>query len=122
MSHVTPVISSASDSSPFRFVIRCVIEKKGNQWQAFSLELGLAAQADTKAEAKQKLESMIYSYIDDALGEDREHAYELLSRKGTWRVYFLYSAMKAVSALKPDATFSEFSAFDTAALLIILVA
>jgi hypothetical protein len=68
-----------------------VVEQKAGQWQAFSLELGLAAQADSKGEAKRKLEAMIHSYIEDAIiGEDQVHGYELLSRKGTWRVYLLY--------------------------------
>jgi len=40
-------------------VIRCLAERRGNQWQAFTLELGLATQADTLPEAKEKLESMI---------------------------------------------------------------
>lgn len=108
---IEPTPSQAPDGSPFRFVIRCVIERKGNQWQAFSLELGLAVQADSKAEAKQKLESMIRSYIEDAIcGPDQAHAFELLSRKATWRVYFLYqlaSLSKFFSGPKGYATFSE---------------
>lgn len=88
---IVPTLSSEPVSSPFRFVVRCLVEQKGNQWQAFSLELGLAVQAETQAEAKRKLEAMIHSYIADAVvGEDQGHAYELLSRKGTWRVYLLY--------------------------------
>jgi len=97
--------------SPFRFVIRCVIERKGNQWQAFSLELGLAAQADTAAGARYKLEVMIRSYIEDAIfGEDHAQSYELLTRKGTWRVYILYylaSATKFIRGVKGYATFRE---------------
>jgi hypothetical protein len=88
---IAPAPPPEATGSPFRFVIRCVVERKADQWQAFSLELGLAAQADTKAEAKRKLEAMIQSYIEDAIsGEDQAHAYELLSRKATWRVYLLY--------------------------------
>jgi hypothetical protein len=90
---VAPIVPSPAPeggASPFRFVIRCVVEEKAGQWQAFSLELGLAAQADTQGEAKHKLEAMIHSYIEDALGEDQVHAYELLSRKATSRVYLLY--------------------------------
>jgi len=72
-------------------VIRVFAERKNNQWQAFTLELGLAAQADTLPEVKHKLESMILSYVTDALtGEDRVHAYELMNRRATFRVYFNY--------------------------------
>jgi hypothetical protein len=88
---IAPAPTPEAAGSPFRFVVRCVVEQKAGQWQAFSLELGLAVQADTKAEAKHKLEAMIQSYIEDAIvGEDQAHAYELLSRKATWRVYLLY--------------------------------
>jgi hypothetical protein len=87
---IAPTPTPEAAGSPFRFVVRCVVEHKAGQWQAFSLELGLAVQADTKAEAKHRLEAMIQSYIEDAIGEDQAHAYELLSRKATWRVYLLY--------------------------------
>jgi hypothetical protein len=77
--------------TPFRFVIRIVAERKADYWQAFTLELGLAAQAESLPEVKSKLESMIRSYLFDALeGEDIEHAYELLTRKATWKVYAKY--------------------------------
>lgn len=80
-----------SEVSPMCLVIRVFAERKNNQWQAFTLELGLAVQADTLPEVKHKLESMILSYVTDALtGEDREHAYELLNRRATWRVYLNY--------------------------------
>ena len=92
----SPVLSQPDKSpSPLQYVIHYFVERKGDQWQAFSLELGLAVQADTQSEVRQKLELMIVSYLCDALlGEDRAHAKELLSRKGTWRVfarYYLYS-------------------------------
>ena len=80
-----------SEVSPMCLVIRVFAERKNNQWQAFTLELGLAAQADTLPEVKHKLESMILSYVTDALtGEDRVHAYELMNRRATFRVYFNY--------------------------------
>jgi hypothetical protein len=75
------------------FVIRCVLEEAGGQWHAYSLEFGLAAQADTEEEAKAKLGNMIASYIYDALaGEDREHAPELLRRRAIPTVYAKYYA------------------------------
>jgi hypothetical protein len=77
--------------SPIGLVVRCFAERKGDQWQAFSLEFGLAAQADSEEDAKMKLEEMIESYVRDALiGEDREHAFELLTRRASRRIYFRY--------------------------------
>lgn len=84
--------SQAPEVAPFRLIVRCLLEKKGNQWQGFTLEFGLAVQADTISEVKRKLESMVHCYVRDALvGEDREHAYDLLvRRKATWQVYARY--------------------------------
>jgi hypothetical protein len=79
------------DMTLTQLVVRCLIERKGDQWQAFSLEFGLAVQGDSAVEVRRKLESMLECYVRDALvGEDREHAFELLRRKATWRVYFHY--------------------------------
>jgi predicted RNase H-like HicB family nuclease len=112
---IAPTVTTEPKGSPFRFVIRCLIEDTGDQWQAFSLELGLAAQAETEAEVRQKLESMIHSYLEDAIcGEDREHAYELLSRKATWSVYLKYHLIshayrvaKVFGGMRRGETFSE---------------
>jgi hypothetical protein len=81
-----------SEIRPIRLVVHCLIERVGDQWQAFSLELGLAVQGDSCVDVRRKLASMIEFYVRDALcGEDREHAYELLvHRKATWRVYLRY--------------------------------
>lgn len=86
-----PTERPVTDISPTRLVVRCLLQHKGDQWQAFTLEFGLAAQADSDREAREKLERMLVSYLRDALtGEDREHAYELLSRKATWQVFLKY--------------------------------
>lgn len=79
--------------------VRCIVEPKDGQWQAFSLEYGLAAQAESMEEAKCRLDRMIRSYVYDALvGEDRDHAHELLSRRATWRVYVRYYVSSVLSA------------------------
>jgi hypothetical protein len=79
-------------------VIRCLAERKGDQWQAFSLEFGLAAQGDSLPEVKSKLVYMIQTYVTDALiGEDRAHAFELMNRKATWPIYLKYYWTKALS-------------------------
>jgi hypothetical protein len=77
--------------SPLKMVVRCFAECIDGQWQAFSLEFGLAAQADSYIEAKTKLDGMIQDYLYDALvGEDRDNARELLSRKATFRAFVRY--------------------------------
>lgn len=79
------------EPSPAQLVVRCLVERNGDQWQAFSLDFGLAAQGDSEDEAKKKLDAMIVSYLHDALvGEDCEHAQELLLRKATWSVFVKY--------------------------------
>ena len=89
-----------SQVSPMCLVVRCFAERKDGQWQAFTLELGLAAQGDTLAEVKHKLESMLLSYVTDALtGEDREHAYELMTRRATWRVYLTYYLLRCFGSI-----------------------
>jgi hypothetical protein len=72
---------------PLGLIVRCFAERKAGQWQAFSLEFGLAAQADSSAEVQAKLMAMIESYVHEALTEDRAHAKALLARKGTLAVY-----------------------------------
>lgn len=84
--------------SPVRLLVRCLAQKQDEQWEAYSLEFGLAAQAESFSEAKQKLDAMIQDYLHDALtGEDREHAGQLLSRKAPWWVYAKYFCVRAVS-------------------------
>jgi hypothetical protein len=78
-----------SEIRPIQLVVHCLIERVGDQWQAFSLEFGLAVQGESCLNVRRRLASMIECYVRDALcGEDREHSYELLvRRKATWRVY-----------------------------------
>jgi predicted RNase H-like HicB family nuclease len=79
-------------------ILRCFAERKGNQWQAFCLEFGLAAQADTLEEARRKLDDMICSYVEDAtVGADRAFGADLLSRGAPlldWIKYYFYAARK----------------------------
>ncbi len=85
--------------SPLRLIVRCFAERKGDQWQAFSLEFGLAAQADSSSEVQVKLMSMIEAYVHEALTDDRAHAKALLSRKGTWQVYLKFYWYRFLSLL-----------------------
>jgi predicted RNase H-like HicB family nuclease len=99
---------SSVDLSPARLLVRCLVEQKGGQWQAFSLEFGLAAQGETETEAKAKLEAMIVTYVEDALiGEDREHAHELLRRQATWQVFIKYYSYRLLSYLAKYLRFTK---------------
>jgi len=77
--------------TPVQLIVRCLAERKGGNWQIFSLEFGLAVQGESLQDAKRRMELMISSYVYDALvGEDREHAGDLLNRKATFGVYVKY--------------------------------
>jgi predicted RNase H-like HicB family nuclease len=68
--------------NPKQLILRCYVEKKDGIWQAFCIDLNLAAQGDTRDEVRTKLQRQIGSYLHDALeGEDKEYAEQLLSRK-----------------------------------------
>jgi hypothetical protein len=99
----------AAQSQPIRHyvpvLVRCLIEHKGDIWQAFTLEFGLAAQGDSEADVKARLERMIESYLHDALvGEDREHAEELMSRRATLDVRLKYYLAAAIAKIRPNRT------------------
>jgi hypothetical protein len=92
-------------------ILHCFAEQKGNQWQAFCLELGLAAQADTFEAARSKLESMIVSYVEDAMvGEDRAFGADLLTRRAPltdWLKYYVHAARKRLLGLAAWHPFRE---------------
>ncbi|WP_133512320.1 type II toxin-antitoxin system HicB family antitoxin [Candidatus Thiosymbion oneisti] len=71
--------------------IRYLVERDEDLYVAMSLEFGLAAQANTLAEAKTKLESQIAEYIED-LNEEKDDLKKqyLLNRKGPWQCFLLY--------------------------------
>ena len=89
---------------PANLVLRCYAEQTEGAWQAFCLDLCLAAQADSFDEAKLKLEQMIFDYVYDAVaGADKDHAAYLLSRRAPlryWLKYYLYSALIAMGAVR----------------------
>lgn len=62
-------------------ILRCYAKKEQAQWVAVCIDLGLAAQADSLEQAKHKLESMVETYIQEAVGVHRQYAKQLLTRK-----------------------------------------
>ncbi len=63
-------------------ILRCYAERKDGQWTAVCVDLSLAAQDEDFKCAASKLNSMIDSYLNDAIrGVDKEYIYQLLTRK-----------------------------------------
>ncbi|MBE7422241.1 MAG: DUF1902 domain-containing protein [Zoogloeaceae bacterium] len=79
---------------PRQLFLRCFADVRDGQWQAFCLDLDLAAQGDSFKEVKSKLEGMVSEYVYDALaGEDQTHAQQLLCRRAPaylWARYYWY--------------------------------
>jgi hypothetical protein len=61
--------------------VRCYAHQSNGQWQAFSVDFGLAVQGDTFPEVRSKLNNMINDYVHEAVGIDRGHMHELLTRR-----------------------------------------
>jgi len=116
-----------SDISHTRIFIRCLMERKGTQWQAFSLEFGLAAQGDSYNEVYQKLELMAAWYVHDSLfDQDKEHAYKLMRRRARWQIFARYyiarmfhnrldTITRIMSLCAPCLTRLPFGSYDCAA-------
>jgi len=91
---------------PINLVLRCYGEQKAGGWQAFCIDLNLAVQGKSAEEVKRKLIEQIESYLYDALvGEDREYASQLLSRKAPlhFRVkYHFYKLLCKIDGAKEN--------------------
>lgn len=92
-------------------ILHCLGRKENDQWVVMSLEFSLAAQADTLDQAKRLLESQVFEYLKDALvGQDREHAAELLTRRAPlkyWAMYWLASCIRNIGNHKFVKTFRQ---------------
>ena len=88
--------------------LRCYAQR-GNDglWEAFCLDLTLAAQGSTFEEARQVLHEQIQEYVIDALvGQDKEHVATLLPRKAPlryWLKYYWIKAMCRINTVKSHA-------------------
>ena len=83
--------------NPKQRILRCYAEKKDGIWQAFCIDLNLAAQGETHDEVRTKLHQQIVSYLYDALeGEDKEYATQLLDRKApmVFRIKYAFYRIK----------------------------
>lgn len=66
------------------------MKSDGDLYVAMSLDFGLAAQANSIDEAKNKLLQQIEEYINEANQEDVAYKEKLLSRKGPMSWFILY--------------------------------
>jgi hypothetical protein len=63
---------------------------KSKLYVAMSLEFGLAAQAFTEQEAKQKLIAQITEYLEEAISIDKKQQNYFLNRKAPFAWYLRY--------------------------------
>ncbi len=88
---------------PNQLLLRCFAEREDGLWVAHCLDLSLAAQGDSLADVKRKLDLQIRDYVNDALaGVDRQHAAYLLKRKAPlslWLRYYWVLCLIAKDAL-----------------------
>lgn len=71
--------------------VRFFAEKVGSQWQAFCVDLNLAVQADTLPEAKEKILSMVRSYVELAKEQnDPQHQRDMLFRAAPLSIQLRY--------------------------------
>lgn len=68
-------------SNDKQITLRAYAKKEGSHWVAVCIDLSLAAQANSSSEAINKLESMMASYVNEALNLHKDYASQLLSRK-----------------------------------------
>lgn len=69
---------------------RGVTVRDGDLWVAMSLEFGLAAQAHSELDARNKLRAQVRDYVTEAYTIDKAHQTSLLNRRASNYVYFLY--------------------------------
>ena len=61
--------------------LRCFAERlPDGQWQAFCIDINVAAQAPSKELAKKKLDAMVEDYVSDLNGVDSDHFDDLFPR------------------------------------------
>lgn len=85
---------------PDDLILRCYAEQENDVWVAVCLDFCLAAQGDSLVEVKTKLEAQIADYVYDALvGDDKEFAHQLLTRKAPLHFWARYYWLKLKTSL-----------------------
>jgi hypothetical protein len=80
--------------------VRCFAEKRGQQWQAFCIELNLAVQGDNLKEVTDKLHAMIRSYVQLAMEQnDPGHQRDMLFRPAPLSIQLRYWYVRAIVSI-----------------------
>jgi hypothetical protein len=87
-------------------ILRCYAKRdKGEGWYAVCLDLNLVAYGDDLKEVHDKLHSMIYEYVLEALTEDRKYVADLLDRPAPFYFYLRYYLIKVLNKIKKATDF-----------------
>ena len=90
---------------PEKLILRCMTLQRHGYWMAMCIDLDLAVQADSAAQAKKLLQEQMRSYVFDALTVDREHAGILLRRKAPLQYRLMYHAINLMRSAKRKQTY-----------------
>jgi hypothetical protein len=86
------------DMNPNNLVLRCYAVRSGDTWEAFCLDLTLAAQGKSFDEVRRKLDDQICSYVIEAVTIHKDYSDQLLTRKAPWtewaKYYLIYTDNK----------------------------
>lgn len=84
--------------------LRCLIERDGDLWLAYCVDLCLGVQADSAEEVKAKLHGMVIDYLCDvqeAVNQgDRELARQMLGRKAPIEIRLRYQYARLMGWLR----------------------
>lgn len=90
---------------PTNLLLRCYAECVDNQWQAFCVDLTLAAQGDTLDEARERLHAQVFDYLNEAVTIDRKHAASLLRRRAPFSSvakFYFYGLLAKLTNVNSD--------------------
>ena len=90
---------------PAELILRCLALQRDGHWVAMCIDLDLAVQADTSAQARKLLHAQMMSFVAEAVTIDSDHAGDLLNRKAPLRYRALYYLIKLVHATRRKQSF-----------------
>lgn len=103
----------ALDRMTYNRELLCYIYGAESQWTALCVDLDIMVEAVTLHDAKQQLNAMVQSYIDDAHSEDPATCARLLSRSSPlwvrfslWLTYQIYLIRRSKPHSKSYSTLS----------------
>ena len=91
--------------------VLCVARGRGNEWEAFCLDLDLAVQGQSFDEVRVLLREAITTYVEDAEAEDQATQRRLLNRRAPLYVRLLWAWRFFRAALSGRGTSRDSSAW-----------